>query len=649
MRSCPNNYGERGASMIWLAVTAMGLLAIVALVIDLGRKQAAAKQIQLVSDAASLAGASKLDGTRQGWLAAKRVAISAFKQHAIMGVSSAAIQQARFDDPALGSADLLETDPQYLMNASNPDDLEITIERGIYPWPDEEGKDSFVSLEGRDPIEAGGESLPAFSQIPVYLLANAVKVETKLNRMAASFGKVLGFSELGTVKRSGFAARDSGLGEVPALPLAIPACALFLNGEPGTAWSSGYDFLVDQYRPDQQCTREVIIAEANPQLSEALKDGRLRAAQYIRPPTYSHVSGIEDACYSEDAPGDPAALNCRMAVPIYATFGLPHDAEDPDYRPASLSEIATAIGNPDGLVPMKVGQLFRAYQGENIATDFGIETLKVNLTRLLNRSKEQLRSSEVGFPLLRGIDSIKDRTARIGPYLFDLWDPDPLSPRPPVDETYYRNPLCSDPAVNPGQVITAKVPVVVARDGSTKYCDFTDLFQPVPQDTKPITVDTEPVNIGFVPLRLLDHGFRYLGDKTVEIAAMPSRRIPPDYIKPRMVYLENNQNWKPYVSFVVEHIDWIRCLSRPSCEEAPQDPDCREEFECDSPPDSEVISQEDYTEILLQYYQLPAYGQTSACFIHHDILGCIALILEFLGLPPFLGTPGFLRWGTPTN
>lgn len=197
MKSRDKKDDASGGIIVLTALMSFALIAIVALVIDLGRLQFLKRQLQNAADAAALAGVNQL---RQHsppyvrvdeWQIVKKAVMLALSRSSIGELSDLGREQlARnpanngviFGAQGQGQETCHDLD-FYRGDSGAADNLSIFIKRGVFCYFDDEGvpKRRWCALEGSP---------------QTYCMANAVEVELSLSDVSASFAHIFGLADL---------------------------------------------------------------------------------------------------------------------------------------------------------------------------------------------------------------------------------------------------------------------------------------------------------------------------------------------------------------------------------------------------------------------------------------------------------------------
>ena len=605
---------QAGLALIWVLMTGLALLSIVALAIDLARRQIISRHIQNAADAAALAGVNQLNGTIQGWQSAKRAAIATLRQQNIMGSGGVLSQSLEFISE--GEIDQLEPElSKYRSTKTTVGNLNIEIKRGIYFA--KTGSFAFESLEGR-PLEAVRKPVEGFYRIPfkynfpVHQLANSIQVSITMNNVKTMLADVMGIFDSGPLTRQAVALSNAQLEEIAA-PFAIPACGLLLDQDPYEA--AKYEST--SYQASQQCRRELVFTEANPRgeyRSQRLQ-GLIRADSYPRPPSFAYGGG-ESICGAKLLGEGP---NCK-AIPIRGVLG-----------------IASAVPSDEPATPQEVRAAFNQMAASCSAESCGMKVALGSRFRPLHNAvginglyTDQVAALEMQLQKLIQSSSVKFLD------VFNPWDPDSNFPHlyQPRDSgiiTYgdlinlemgrrhsvedFQNPLCQSDLLNfrPGPnglepvplnqrtVRKLKAMVIAPGDGDTAYCDYDALFNFEPMDSEAPTAETEPIVLGFVDVYVFDFGIRRLQDSSLR-----------NDVNPQRLHTLNLMN--PLRTFIEDHSDWMKCMeTKCGVPGAPPPPQCHE-HDCERPQGSgtTIISRE-WWDKTAQCYELPDYDDLYSC------------------------------------
>ena len=310
----------------------------IALVVELPQQEALQVQAKMAADAAALAAVSHLDGTLNGWEKAAIVATQNLETN--LFINSAFNETKTERSIELGFAHM----------TSDPDGA-----------PTDNQFESFVKVPLNSPPancndaeSCLGFDLSASANTP-YLgarqktIANAVRVTVSTQGAGAVFGKVAGVMGYGDIKRSAVSLVYDQQ-EFCVAPLAIPACALFLDTDPNHYGGESRDqeYLLDDFDPVLQSGRELIFTEASPWKPWTYHKrafGLNRHLTYHRPPLirYTNIPGFPNNAPNEcgiAASTDPDKKypNCR-ADAIFGVLGAPGKSPG-DIQPISPTELA---------------------------------------------------------------------------------------------------------------------------------------------------------------------------------------------------------------------------------------------------------------------------------------------------------------------
>lgn len=603
--------GEQGISVIFVALLLAVFVGLLALALDFSRYRLAVRHIQDAADAAALAAARRLDGTANGWRTAKRFAIKTLRQQTLSGVSADTLKNLSFKDSDVGEKDELECLTlgggrsycyiNYQSNAALKDNLFVRIEHGVY-W-DQGGTMTFRSLESQ-PLEAVDEPddpseqpprVPMYHKMPVYLIANAMRVTVENREIPSVFGKFLNFTGFHNTSRRSVAVASDDF-EYSVAPLAIPACSLLLDTSP----SRDSKYLTLGFFPRFQCSRELLFTEADPSnlAAEPLSEGRLRSSWYPRPPTYNETFARwrqPDQCYNTLPAHFDGGFNCK-AVPLRGVFGVPVTDDSSAVTPATQSELLQAFSSDNAIVA-RVGMRFKPYEAHNPPTN-----LAANLRTLILSANENEDLTPAGgnYPY-RYFPSPNFPTPAPGvsplsnpdPALVNRWGMMSYLMGPASHPLDFQNPLCQDPQLNHNRLrrpenrqrIQAKrmFAMVIAPSASNTmgYCSYPELFKNVPQSTDAPDSNSHPIVVGFVPLSIFDFNFDKLGNGGTTVS------LPGDN-SPQAVVLKDmtaQGGMRAFVSYPEQHRRLYECQQIPVCQNGqnPQKDGCRD-YSCSAPP-----------------------------------------------------------------
>lgn len=665
-------YQERGIAVVWMIglLTVFGALA--ALTIDILRVQAMLRQAQAATEAAALAGARVLDSDVESYGRAKRFAIETLKQQRIGGLGS--IDLSSLDFSSEGIEDPFEAalgDPQanpYLTNQAVLGPIRFVVERGAY-WADGAGTE-FTSFEG---VGEGTEQrfasinhsvnyqgvphnqVPVRYDVPVHLIANAVRVRAELTGIRAFFGSFVGLSAFGTMGRYSVAVSDSSV-SAPVLPLAIPACALLLEtGD--TAGAGNYQFDTADFVPGKQCIRELMFTESDPlgprPQGEITYPFKERAEGIARASSYDH------------------RLTPR-SLPLSGVLGVPESLRPPaqGVRPTDpmvASDFARLLAQiaEDGGTQARLGEYFVPVENGVFAQGLLNDTLNATRTTeafetLISRGPSLLTLMPPGapnavsnFPLLRPFTELKDY------YL----DPTPnirlrmreFTPRAPGIPEFV-NPLCAhtgffDKPLEERKALPVNVMVITPTQRGSEgvqheqYCDYESVFEGLDQSSYPVFARTRPRVVGFVRANLFDFRFRrYKEDPLNSLRSCRNNSITcenPASPNPAGVLMRGV--YTPFLEkvgqYVVEHRNWGECKMRAMrCSRPNPPPECP--ITCGSEPNPPNRPPGDDWEKMENCFDMPEYEKLKACSQRPPglpYLQCLQIVnmgLSLNGFPP---------------
>lgn len=569
---------ENGLALLLIVFIILGIVGVLSLVVDLSREEISIDDLQIAAEAASLAGAKSLDGTELGWRNAKRAVIAALKQNTIYGsltrLNPDNNPQIRFDiGEVIDEYERINnSSPRYHYHQGRIGNLLVKMERGVYWHSSEPNNDNpagylFTGLE-EQPLQTSGvsESRPMILNVPVHLLANAVKVTITLDSLATTFGRVLKQNSFDDLSRSAIAVFDTRTSEC-VVPIAIPACALLLDTDPNN--SENYN--VQKFDASAQCERETVATESNPYSGgsrsffenvEAKIEGRLRSASYPLLPDAKYRGG-ENTCFDSGLKG--RRPNCK-AIPLNAMLGTV--SETPSTDPAQANDVISQFQANGGCVNARLGDYFRPLEGDGwlrdgTATSQMSATLKnflengPNLTTFANafivpetdmpsknyphlRSKRPKRIPVTALnyrPLGQLHGRIKRRKQEYGtqsdensglriswPVAGALNDTAALIMADLNEEgaDNWTNPMCHDRELpssyinNPNAPVQEVFVMVIAPEGQANnpvnYCDYESLFNFEEQAAQAPSVSNRPRIVGFVRANIFDFNVRSLED-----------------------------------------------------------------------------------------------------------------------------------------
>jgi hypothetical protein len=477
-------------------------LGALSLAIDIPRKEIAGQELQRALDAAALAGANQLDGSQAGIDRAEDMVYSALRQNPIGG------------DSLVDDQDQLEG---------------VAIEFGFYSAADKK----FLPLNG----EFYDDNLPTAA------ITNAVHVAATTDS-DATFSRIYGFRSLGVQKRDAFAVASIDM-ERCVVPLALPACQLFLDQDPNNDANPEFDGLVNEtFEADKQCPREIIFTEASiwdPWLQEQRLEGYLRYHAYLKlPPT--NFTTTENLCGQQTGEHP----NC-LADLIPGVIGLPLDEEIDLGEAAEPADIIDQINCQEGEDCDKDGDLCRAgtvrvslgqylrpldngaddalglLRDPLYSSDISKATARlINGPPELQNNPEALRELNI-FPFKEVFGEKNDpATHKLNyPYLRHTledrifrWQPYGEQEKILLQDMGANNwsvPMCHDPAIpandDNAHVKQVTVMLIVPGHDDVSYCDFNAQFKNYSVTAIPPWSGSLPRVVGFVDINLFDFNF----------------------------------------------------------------------------------------------------------------------------------------------
>lgn len=260
LRSAHNDLfsNERGIVLVLLAIIGVVFIAFSALTIDLSKQMLHMREMKDASDAAAHAMALELDGTKEGWLRAKRAGVTVLRNYSLISLTGRdeGVIGSNFNPKGLsqlGADDTWESSGIYKGVQWRDGRVTVNLERGWVGIHENEETGQvrleFVSFEKPDEKRF---------HLPKYITANAARAEISYaSGLEGVFGKALlgpGFLRGGHT--FSVAAYDTIYND-DAAPFAVPLCELFFNPNKD---SYGYDD--EEYRGDKQCFRDVLVTDA---------------------------------------------------------------------------------------------------------------------------------------------------------------------------------------------------------------------------------------------------------------------------------------------------------------------------------------------------------------------------------------------------
>ena len=484
---------ERGAVVLLFVGLVVLLVVLAIFTVDSTRDQILSLELQTVADAAAHAAAIELNGSESGWRNSKRAAIGIIRSSSLNDVDSV---PPTFD-LSLGEQDPLETDPTYKGTKSTHNSrYEISIERGVY-GNDEHGVVSFTSIEA-EPKKYGLAS---------FFLANAVRVNIKVDSASRNFTDVLKFTSPPVLERAAVATTDDADGGCVA-PFAIPACELFRNLHDRESPEETFD-------PNVQCRREVIFDR---------KSGNDRYELHHTP--------IEVAVSFSDG-----IKSVKRAPPVLAGELGTFTSSLSNWRNPRAADLVSYL--QAGCNRVHIGDFFQPHEGSGYGPDYYLtgsfpETLSSLVAAKINGGEEtfsavfgQVASPKPNFP---------GNSLAPWPLIWEENAPGEVNKgRRYVwvgglgQTSPWTNPLCHDEnyisANNPNAGVWKTTVALVAPteispysgEKCTDYCAFTpsscDLTRP----------DPKPIVVGFVTVYVFDMNLRLLAgrDRDINPRAFP--------------------------------------------------------------------------------------------------------------------------------
>lgn len=223
MNKCGKN--NLGGIVVLTALMAFALVAIIALVIDLGRLQFLKRQLQNAADAAALAGVNQLrshsppDVEIDEWQLVKKGVLLALSRSSIGQLSELGRDELK-NNPSAGGF-VFGTHGQgeetchdleyYHGDSGRADNLSVVVRRGVFCYFDDSGtpKRRWCPLEG---------------SLHNYCMANAVEVQLSITDVRASFARIFGLLDLIDMSASAIALMDPDPNNL------VPSCGEFSDG-----------------------------------------------------------------------------------------------------------------------------------------------------------------------------------------------------------------------------------------------------------------------------------------------------------------------------------------------------------------------------------------------------------------------------------
>jgi hypothetical protein len=313
---------ESGLALYFVLGLLITIMVLIALVVEIPQQEVLQTQAKIASDSAALAAASHLDGTISGWEKAALTASHNLESN--LFVNSSFQKQNTTYSIEFGFA-RMTSDPN---GSANDNQFDSFVKVPLQTLP--AGCDSALTCLNFDFLDSAHARYFGASQKSI---ANAVRINVTSQGAASVFGKIVGVMGYGQINKSAVSLVYDQQ-EYCVAPLAIPACALFLDTDPNHYGPPSIDkeYLLDDFDPILQSGRELIFTEASPWKPWTFHKrafGLNRHLTYHRPPliNYTNIVGFPSDGPNEcgiPASSDPNKKypNCR-ADAIFGVLGAP--------------------------------------------------------------------------------------------------------------------------------------------------------------------------------------------------------------------------------------------------------------------------------------------------------------------------------------
>jgi hypothetical protein len=414
------------------------------------------------------------------------------------------------------------------------------------------------------------DSIPVRYDVPVHLLANAVRVRVEISGIQAFFGKFVGVSSFSSMARDSIAVSDPAL-TYPVAPIAVPACALLLDTEGTASITHNYD--TAEFSPEAQCIRDATFTEANPLAPFNPIEGM---ASYD-----ARAHGIfRSQSYPERATKLSLPLHGVLGLPSSQTLDLgPNETIKPKQLVDALEKLAEQ-GTSSFSVSATLGDYF--YPLENGVFPGGLLDNNYEFGRDAATHLRTMLAADgalftdvfppdsgepaINYPKLRTEASDKDKFIKMGPDVTLRMKQFPTGNQlfPPMV-----NPMCADPELRALPFADRKAlevyvmvisPTEREDDGTPyRYCDYKAVFEGSEQNTTAPKGLTKPRIVGFVKASLFD--FR-LSPPYANSTALPNGTgEDPNAGNPAGVIMSGK--YKTLMEkgkvFTEEHKEWREC------------------------------------------------------------------------------------------
>lgn len=584
---------QKGSIFLLITVVLAVSFMVAGLVIDNGREELTVQNVQRAADAAALAGASRLDGTIDGWRRAKIFAVATLRQNRIHGVSPGAIaglsltsgSPSYWDVNAVGPNAGQTMIPAAMAGTSGTaENVTVTVERGAF-WYDSDdfgnGSYSFESWEdaiARKPKKGNG---PEKTNTDSYLVANAVRVRVRVDSWQSFLGGLFGVGSFSNLERVAIAVSD---GDVlsPMLPIGIQVGFLLHDNDPTTtnAYRATEDprtVAADRYIATFAGARNERDNGSNPDnvnlpiTAEQFEMGFQRYENSVSSTLYNDIpANTPTVCLPQPFPFDTVMNNCKAIEVRSTVLGVPSGRPR---QTATAGQVTNAIVSG---VRAGVGQWFAPLQGAEAAELFtndahmNIIAQKMNdaanpqFSDFFDRFKDSGSTSlNQLFPRLPNRIVPSDPFGRLpDDPVYELIKPFPRNQAgdesitakfvrgdstgtSPNDALYrFHNPLCFDPRMNGGlandrqmRVIEGYAAIVDADAPGIDYTDFR--YDNGGQNAKEVLKQTKPRMIGKKRIVIWGGNFRNL-DAAFPPGPPPNAAVPASWVRASPTIVSKN-------------------------------------------------------------------------------------------------------------
>lgn len=585
---------ESGAIVVLVTAVLFISLMIGGIVIDNGRHEIAVQSIRRAVDAAALAGASRIDGSVDGWRRAKQFAAMTLRQNAVENVGKISLQNLRLNGGTVNDYwDTNDTTPSSAQTAVRADflgtegtvgDIWVSVERGAF-WFDSDAN----GLNARHRFESWeGASNGKPHNTDGYLVSNAIRVRMRLSNWRTTLGGLFGIGTFGDIEEVAIAAADGNIME-PLFPIGTQIGFLRHNNSPFNgngnnlhAHMDPYTASADRYLAtfagargsERQTTNNQVPVSGLPATSlpiteERFEEGYQRYENGIVSNVYEDVNAnVPTICLPQPFPVNTRIQNCK-AIEIRSTIlGAPSDRPGQSINAAGL---LNAFQNP---VAVNVGTWFAPLaDASTLTTDSSYMNTIVDM---MNRgSNPQFRDF-----FRRFRDSGSERMRRLWPRLQSVIGANDPFGRLPDDPNYellkripttsldvggqtiveeftrqdmsgggdnlwrFHHPLCFNERINGGRandenmrVLHGYAAIVDSDMPNVKYTDFR--YDGQPQNAIEVVPNSHPRIVGRNKIIIWGGNFTNL-DARFPPQAPPAPHIPQSFMRSRPYYTDVN-------------------------------------------------------------------------------------------------------------